>query len=70
MSEEKEYALTSALLPFFLEDWTDENGWTENAAQNDRIRDWFGPSDFEKVKKLLQGLTALSQPHNTKQPEE
>lgn len=53
MSEAKEDALKQALLPFFFAGWTDENGWTETAAQNDRICDWFGPSDFENVKKLL-----------------
>lgn len=62
MSEAKEDALKQALLPFFFEDWTDENGWTDTAAQKDRICDWFGPSDFENVRKLL--LELYVQPPN------
>ncbi|WP_246231078.1 hypothetical protein [Rhizobium oryzihabitans] len=30
-------------------DWVDENGWTDVACQNDRIVEWFGPSDFRAL---------------------
>jgi hypothetical protein len=35
-----------ALKPFAMEGWADENGWTDRGWPNDRICDWFGPSDF------------------------
>lgn len=40
--------LEAALKPFrtVSKDWVDETGWTDVACQNDRIVDWFGPSDF------------------------
>lgn len=44
--------LEGALRPFASEvtaKWADENGWTASACQNDRICDWFGPSDFYRT---------------------
>lgn len=44
--------LREALEPFST-NWADENGWTENACQKDRIVDWFGPSDFRAARAAL-----------------
>lgn len=43
--------LKSATEPFrtVSKDWVDETGWTDVACQNDRIVDWFGPSDFRAL---------------------
>lgn len=46
--------LREALEPFAT-DWADENGWTDTACQKDRIVDWFGPSDFLRVRAALTG---------------
>lgn len=37
------------------EPWADESGWTDAACQNDRICDWFGPSDFRAARRALTG---------------
>lgn len=46
--------LIAALEPFGAHDWADDNGWNEHACQNDRICDWFGPSDFRRARIALQ----------------
>ncbi len=51
-------AAKKALEPFAEiagEPWADENGWTEAACQNDRIKDWFGPSAFLAARQALAG---------------
>lgn len=45
--------LREALEPFAT-DWADENGWTDTACQKDRVVDWFGPSDFLRVRAALK----------------
>lgn len=45
-------ALKAALEPFNT-NWADENGWSETACQKDRVVDWFGPSDFRRVRAVL-----------------
>jgi hypothetical protein len=52
-----ETRLREALEPF-LTGWADENGWTDIACQNDRIVDWFGPSDFARVDAALKSQSA------------
>ncbi len=42
------YELIEAMRPF-VTDWADKNGWTDTACRNDRVVDWFGPSDFRRV---------------------
>ena len=44
--------LEAGLEPFGKHDWTDENGWNDLACKNDRICDWFGPSDFRRARRL------------------
>ncbi|MBX3583601.1 MAG: hypothetical protein KF810_17075 [Rhizobiaceae bacterium] len=39
------------------EAWADENGWTDAACQNDRIRDWLGPSAFFAARTALKGAS-------------
>jgi len=46
--------LEKALEPF-VNDWADEDGWTDHACQRDRIVDWFGPSDFRRARAALGG---------------
>ncbi|MGV1867172.1 MULTISPECIES: hypothetical protein [unclassified Rhizobium] len=50
------------LRKFFAQtlDWADENGWTDAACQNDRIVDWFGPSDFLGMREITERLEALT----------
>jgi hypothetical protein len=45
------------LLKPFYTNWADENGWTDNACQNDRIVDWFGPSDFRAARRFIEAHT-------------
>ncbi|MBH9537513.1 hypothetical protein [Novosphingopyxis sp. YJ-S2-01] len=40
----------------------DDEGWTEYAPSSDRIRDWFGPSDFRAANKLLAELEPKPDP--------
>lgn len=46
--------LERALEPFVkdIENWTDENGWSPYAPSMERIRDWFGPSDFRNAQAV------------------
>ena len=48
--------LRNALRPFVAvaHDWVDEHGWTDVACQNNRIVDWFGPSDFRQAVSVLK----------------
>jgi hypothetical protein len=43
-----------ALLPFasFVEHAVDDEGWIGQSG-NERINDWFGPSDFRNARKAL-----------------
>jgi len=47
--------LEKALQPFVrdIENWTDDDGWAPYAPSMDRIRDWFGPSDFRSARAAL-----------------
>ena len=45
LREENE-RLREALKPFAIEGWANEHGWTDLGCPNDRICDWFGPSEF------------------------
>lgn len=45
--------LREALMPFAMEGWADENGWTARGCPNDRVCDWFGPSDFRAALQAL-----------------
>lgn len=36
--------------------WTDDSGWTDVAPKNDRICDWFGPSDFRAARSLMSKI--------------
>jgi hypothetical protein len=40
--------------PFAMEGWADENGWTDRGCPNDRVCDWFGPSDFHAARQSLE----------------
>lgn len=57
-SNEAGSELIDDLRKFFAQtvEWADENGWTDMACQYDRIVDWFGPSDFFEMRKLLDRL--------------
>lgn len=49
-----------ALRPFaseFAETFVDEHGWTGPMKQ-ERIVDWFGPSDFRRAREALAALDA------------
>jgi len=50
--------LRKALAPFVkdIENWTDDHGWTDEAPSGDRIRDWFGPSDFRAARAALDAI--------------
>lgn len=52
--------LEKALEPFVrdIENWTDDDGWAPYAPSMDRIRDWFGPSDFRSARSALRPTTA------------
>jgi hypothetical protein len=47
-----------ALEPFHLlapgeaRDWADDDGWTDHAPRNERICDWFGPTDFRTARTV------------------
>jgi hypothetical protein len=56
-SAEAELKEAVELLKSFYTDWADENGWTDNACQNDRIVDWFGPSDFRAARRFIEAHT-------------
>lgn len=49
--------LAHALCPF-VNDWADENGWTDSACQKDRVVDWFGPSDFRAARTAYMDVYA------------
>lgn len=51
-AEERIAEMEAALEPFAMEGWADENGWTERGCPNDRICDWFGPSDFRRARAI------------------
>lgn len=51
-AEERIAEMDAALEPFAMEGWADENGWTERGCPNDRICDWFGPSDFRRARAI------------------
>lgn len=56
-AESAEAALRDALevvRPFAMEGWADENGWTDRGCPNDRVCDWFGPSDFRRARQFLE----------------
>lgn len=49
--------MDEALEPFadgVTSTWVDDDGWTEIAPKNDRICDWFGPSDFRAARRARQ----------------
>lgn len=47
--------LRAALEPFstFAEQNTDEDGWAGTRCEGERIRDWFGPTDFRRARAAL-----------------
>lgn len=69
-SEPASNAMREALEPFYCGSYeqpvADENGWTEFGLGwcRDRIVDWFGPSDFARVRKVINAA-ALSQSPDT-----
>lgn len=54
-SEKRCEELEAALKPFVedIENWTGDHGWAPYAPSNDRICDWFGPSDFRRARAAL-----------------
>ncbi|MBZ9600683.1 hypothetical protein [Phyllobacterium chamaecytisi] len=57
LAERQRDEALKALQPFVRdwENWVDENGWTHEAPLNDRICDWFGPSDFRAARAARGG---------------
>lgn len=55
LAERQRDEALKALEPFVrdLDNWTDDNGWTAEAPKNDRICDWFGPSDFRAARNAM-----------------
>lgn len=49
-------ALRKGLEPFatWAADNTDDDGWAGLRCEGERIKDWFGPSDFRKARSLLK----------------
>lgn len=47
----------AVIAPFaqFGADNTDDEGWGGNRCEGERIRDWFGPSDFRAAREWLEG---------------
>ncbi|MFU0504170.1 hypothetical protein [Pseudaminobacter sp. NGMCC 1.201702] len=47
-----------ALEPFasLADGWVDDEGWTDLACKNDRLCDWFGPSDFRSARSALTAI--------------
>lgn len=54
-AEAEKAVMARALEPLNLDDWADENGWTEYACKNDPIHYWFGPSDFRDASAAITG---------------
>lgn len=50
-----------ALEPFatWAADNTDSEGWAGNLCEGDRVRDWFGPSEFRAARTAYQALASL-----------
>lgn len=53
--EERLAKAADALEPFNT-DWATEDGWTDYACQNDRVVDWFGPSDFRRAAAVFSQI--------------
>jgi hypothetical protein len=53
--------LREALEPFstFAETFVDEDGW-QSSMRNERIVDWFGPSDFRRAAAALSTPETVS----------